>query len=150
LDLTGYRDESLPAVAQTSEERSMVAESHVEDAADESAALITITPAAAEQVRLVLAQQAQPDAAVRVFIAGRSCSGFQYGMALAGGPDADDVLVEQGGIRLIVDQVSAPLLQGARIDFVDTVMQRGFTIISAGTESGGGGCACGRGGCGCH
>jgi iron-sulfur cluster assembly accessory protein len=110
--------------------------------------LITVTPAAAEQVKSVLAERSRPDAALRLFIAGKTCSGFQYGMALAEGPDADDILIEQHGVRFIVDQVSAPFLSGAQVDFVDDVMQKGFTIANP-NATGGGGCGCGNGGGGC-
>ena len=115
----------------------------------EGASLISVTPAAAEQVKLVLEERDRPTAALRIFIAGRTCSGFQYGMSLADGPDADDVLIEQHGVRFIVDNVSAPFLSGAEVDFVDTVMQKGFTISNPNAAGEGGGCACGRGGGGC-
>jgi iron-sulfur cluster assembly accessory protein len=115
-------------------------------------ALIALTPVAVEQVRRVLREQGRDDAAVRVYIAGRTESGFQYGLALADGPDADDLLVEQDGLRLVVDLVSAPLLHGARLDFVDAGGRRGFAVIGAGSGAqggcAGGGCSCGRGGCG--
>src|SRR5438552_5292441 len=105
--------------------------------------LLTVTAAAAEQVRQVLAERERPNAALRLFIAGRSGAGFQYGMSLADGPDADDITIEQHGVRLIVDNVSAPFLSGAEIDFVDSVMQKGFTITNPNAAQGGGGCACG-------
>lgn len=110
--------------------------------------LVNVSPAAAEQVKQVLAERERPGAVLRLFISGRTCSGFQYGMALADGPDADDITIEQHGVRLIVDNVSAPFLSGAEIDFVDTVMQKGFTITNP-NNTGGGGCACGGGGCNC-
>ena len=110
--------------------------------------LISVTPAAAEQVKLVLAERNRSDAALRLFIAGKTCSGFQYGMALADGPEADDIAIEQHGVRFIVDEVSAPFLSGAQVDFIDGVMQKGFTITNpnASGGGGGGGCACGGGG----
>ena len=111
--------------------------------------LVTVTPAAAEQVKQVLTERAKPEAALRLFIAGKTCSGFQYGMAIADGPESDDITIEQNGVRLIVDEVSAPFLSGAQIDFVDDVMQKGFTISNPNAAAGGGGCACGGGGCGC-
>lgn len=129
----------------------MVAQGEINsDSAAVDAALIAVTPAAAAQVKLVLEERDRPGAALRIFIAGRTCSGFQYGMALADGPDADDVLIEQHGVRFIVDNVSAPFLSGAAVDFIDTVMQKGFTITNPNaTNEDGGGCACGRGGGGC-
>jgi iron-sulfur cluster assembly protein len=110
------------------------------------AGLITITPAAAAQVKAVLAERQRPDAALRIFIAGRTCSGFQYGMALADGPDEDDILVEDQGVRFVIDNVSAPFLSGAQVDFIETEMARGFTINN---PNAGGGCGCGGGGCSC-
>jgi iron-sulfur cluster insertion protein len=119
---------------------------------DQAAALITITPVAVEQVRRVLHEQGRDHAAVRVYIAGRTDSGFQYGLALAEGPDGDDLLVEQDGLRVVVDLVSAPLLHGARLDYVDAGGRRGFAVVGAGSGApggcAGGGCSCGRGGCG--
>jgi iron-sulfur cluster assembly accessory protein len=116
--------------------------------------LVTVTPAAALQLRSVLNAQQRDGAAVRVYIAGRGSSGFQFGLALADEPDADDLLVETAGVRLVVDLVSAPLLNGARIDYIDGGSQRGFAVLVAGSGSNGGcgggagGCSCGRGGCG--
>lgn len=128
----------------------MVAQGDVKIAAE---TLITVTPAAAEQVKLVLSERQKSDAVLRLFIAGKSCNGFQYGMAIADSPEADDVLIEQHGIRFIVDEVSAPFLSGAEVDFVDDVMQKGFTISNPNAGGGGGcggGCSCGSGGCGSH
>lgn len=115
------------------------------------ASLITVTPAAAEQVRAVLAERQRPDGVLRIFISGKTCSGFQYGMALADAPDADDVTIETQGIRFIVDNVSAPFLSGAQVDFIDNVTEKGFTISNPNAAAGGsgGGCGCGGGGCGC-
>ena len=110
--------------------------------------LITVTPLAAEQVKAVLTERQRPNAVLRIFIAGKSCSGFNYGMTLADGPDADDILIEDQGVRFIVDTVSAPFLSGAQVDFIDTLTHRGFTITNPNAESGGG-CGCGGGGCGC-
>ena len=115
-----------------------------------STGLITVTPAAAEQVKSVLSERARPDAVLRIFIAGKTCSGFNYGMTLADGPDADDILIEEQGVRFIVDTVSAPFLSGAQVDFIDTLTHRGFTISNPNAGSGGGcGCGNGGGGCGC-
>jgi len=112
--------------------------------------LISVTPLAAEQVKAVLSERDRPDAVLRIFIAGKTCSGFSYGMTLADGPDDDDILIEEQGVRFIVDNVSAPFLSGAQVDFIDTLTHRGFTIVNPNASSGGGcGCGNGGGGCGC-
>ena len=51
-----------------------------------------------------------------------------------------DLIVDFGGVRLTVDRMSAPYLQGASIDFVDTIEKHGFTIDN---PNAGGSCACG-------
>jgi iron-sulfur cluster assembly protein len=65
--------------------------------------------------------------ALRVFIAGVGCSGFQYGMAFDDAPRAVDTVFEQCGLRMVVDPQSAPYLAGAHIDYVDGP-QSGFQI----------------------
>ncbi|HZQ36794.1 MAG TPA: iron-sulfur cluster assembly accessory protein [Dehalococcoidia bacterium] len=111
-------------------------------------ALFQVTPAAAARARELLAARGRAGATLRVFIAGRHGNGFQYGLALAGEPDADDLTIAAGEVRFIVDLVSAPFLSGATIDYVDEPLQQGF-VIGGPAPRAGGGCACGRGGCGC-
>ncbi len=110
--------------------------------------LFHVTPAAAARARELLAARGRPDGTLRLFIAGRHAHGFQYGLALAGEPDADDLTVCVDGVRFIVDLVSAPFLSGATIDYAEDDLQQGF-VISGPAPRAGGGCACGRGGCGC-
>lgn len=79
-------------------------------------------------------------AALRVFVAGGGCSGYQYGMALAREPDAEDLVIDSNGIRIVVDPDSAPLLEGAEIDYSDDLMKAGFTIFNPNATKS---CACG-------
>jgi iron-sulfur cluster assembly protein len=63
----------------------------------------------------------------------------------------DDIVTETGGIRLLVDSESAPLMEGVQIDYIDDLMRSGFVITNPNMTAGGcgsGGCACG-GQCGC-
>jgi iron-sulfur cluster assembly protein len=79
-------------------------------------------------------------AALRVFVVGGGCSGYQYGMAIAKQPDEEDLVVEHDGLKLVVDPESAPLLEGAEIDYVDDLMKAGFTIHNPNAVQS---CACG-------
>ena len=90
--------------------------------------MITVTPEAVEQVKTLLAQQDQPDMALRVYVSPGGCSGFSYGMGFDDQHGADDQVVEQDGIRVMVDPYSAQYLAGAEIDFVDSLMGGGFTV----------------------
>jgi iron-sulfur cluster assembly protein len=102
--------------------------------------MISITDKAAEKVKALLVEKEAQEGALRVFVAGGGCSGYQYGMALAQEAEEDDLILEQAGIRLVVDPESAPLLQGAEIDYVEDIMKSGFTIFNPNAVKS---CACG-------
>jgi iron-sulfur cluster assembly accessory protein len=102
---------------------------------------ITLTEAAAEAVRGLLEEREVPDHALRVFVAGGGCSGYQYGMALEGEPRETDHLFDQHGVRVVVDEVSMGYLKGAHIDFVNEVMGSGFKIDNPNATSS---CGCGH------
>lgn len=105
--------------------------------------LLTVTPEALEQLREVLSQEAAPGLSLRVFV-----QGSRAAMALDDTEREDDVVMEFDGLKVLVDEVSAPYLAGAIIGFQDSLMERGFTIENANLPQSGGGCACG-GNCGC-
>ena len=66
--------------------------------------------------------------ALRLFISGGGCSGFQYGMALEAETRETDFEFANHGVRVVVDEVSMDYLQGARIDYVEDIMGSGFKI----------------------
>ncbi len=105
------------------------------------AAMITVTDAAAERARTLLDQKRMPGGALRVFVVGGGCSGYQYGMALAEGPEEGDAVVLHNGVKVVVDEDSARMLSGSEIDFVDDIMKSGFTIFNPNAVKG---CACGN------
>jgi len=89
---------------------------------------ITMTPTAVEAVRDLLEKRNLKDYALRVFISGGGCSGFQYGMALENNIREEDITSEYDGIKVVVDDVSIEYLHGATVDFVDTPQGAGFKI----------------------
>ena len=102
--------------------------------------LVNITDAAAEKAKALLEARELPEGALRVFVAGGGCSGYQYGMALARSTEEDDIIIEQSGVRIVVDPESAQYLQGAEIDYVDDIMKSGFSIFNPNATKS---CACG-------
>ncbi|MEO0562379.1 MAG: iron-sulfur cluster assembly accessory protein, partial [Chloroflexota bacterium] len=91
--------------------------------------LMTVTPRAAATISNLLEQREIPNHALRVFVSGGGCSGMQYGMAFEAEPrETDRVVVAQNGVKLIVDPTSLMYLEGATIDFVDSLMGGGFRI----------------------
>ncbi len=92
--------------------------------------VVTLTEAGANAVRSLLEKRnLTPDEyALRVFIQGGGCSGFQYGMALEGQPRDTDFSFEYHGVRILVDEVSMDYLRGAVVDYVEDIMGSGFKI----------------------
>jgi iron-sulfur cluster assembly protein len=101
--------------------------------------MVTLTQGAADKLKSLMAEKGREDLAVRVFIKAGGCSGFTYGMALDE-PKADDNVVESEGVRVVIDPMSARYLQGAEIDYVDSLMGSGFKIHNPNAVST---CGCG-------
>lgn len=104
--------------------------------------MVELTPLAAEKLSGLLSQS-PAQRFLRVYVAGRSCCGTQYGLALDESRLPDDAIVRREGIEIAVDPDSLPHVAGATIDFVDAVAGGGFTVRNPNAEAGGG-CACGR------
>src|SRR6476661_8788238 len=102
--------------------------------------MVVITDKAAEKAKALLISRELPEGALRVFVAGGGCSGYQYGMALARSAEEDDIVLEQSGVRILVDPESAQHLKGAEIDYVDDIMKSGFSIYNPNATKS---CACG-------
>jgi iron-sulfur cluster assembly protein len=103
--------------------------------------MVTITEKAASKAKDMFEEKGiAGEAALRVFVVGGGCSGYQYGMAIAKDLEEDDLVFEHAGVKLVLDPDSAPLLEGAEIDYVDDLMKSGFTIHNPNAVSS---CACG-------
>lgn len=122
-------------------------------------AQITLTASAADAVRELLAKRNLDGYALRVFVSGGGCSGFQYGMALEGNVRENDLTFDQYGVKVVIDEISINYLSGATIDYVDELMGSGFKIENPNAVSS---CGCGSSfrtkddqgseasACGCH
>jgi iron-sulfur cluster assembly accessory protein len=100
---------------------------------------ITLTDRAASRIREILA--AEPGkSALRIAVNGGGCSGFQYEFKLAEDAAEDDLVIERGGVRALVDPVSQGFLEGSEIDFVDDLMGQSFRIRNPNATSS---CGCG-------
>ena len=90
--------------------------------------MIQVTPSAVQQLRTLLeAQPAGTQKGLRVQVAKGGCSGMHYEMTLDESRDGD-AIVEQDGVRFLVDSESATYLQGATLDFRDGLTGVGFHI----------------------
>jgi iron-sulfur cluster assembly protein len=101
---------------------------------------MTLTASAAEKIKQLLAEEEDVNV-LRVAIQGGGCSGFQYGLGFDRGPQEGDVEFSMHGVDVVVDPFSAPYLQGAEIDYVDTIQSAGFAINNPNATSS---CGCGH------
>lgn len=103
--------------------------------------MVTVTPSAAQKLLGVLAEKNLTDHGLRVFISGGGCSGFQYGMAFESKSEEDDFVFDANGVRIFLDSASAMYLEGATVDYVDSLMGGGFRIENPNATTS---CACGQ------
>lgn len=134
----------------------------------ETTPVLSVTPTATGIIQSLLEQRELDPAeyALRVFVAGGGCSGLSYGMAIENNIGEFDSIVDlENGIRVVIDATSLMYMQGAVIDYVDSLMGGGFRIdnpmavSSCGcghsfraddnaSDSADEGCGCGGGSCG--
>jgi iron-sulfur cluster assembly protein len=108
----------------------------------EETALVTLTQTAADKLLAIMNEKGLGNShALRVFVSGGGCSGMQYGMTFENNPRPVDTLFEQRGLRVVVDPRSLPYLEGANIDYVDSLMGGGFQIENPNAVSS---CGCGQ------
>jgi iron-sulfur cluster assembly protein len=103
--------------------------------------MITLSERAAAEIKGLLEKQETPNALLRVFVAGGGCSGLQYGMSLEEEAMEGDEHLESSGVKVVVDPRSFPYLEGAEIDYVDSMMGGGFKIDNPNAKSS---CGCGH------
>lgn len=101
---------------------------------------ISLTDKAANRLKEIIAAKGE-NLALRVMVRPGGCSGYEYGMALERNPRPDDNVTEMDGLKVVVDPRSVDLLDGASIDFVDSLMGGGFAINNPNASSS---CGCGQ------
>ena len=113
--------------------------------------MINISSIAAEKLREILVEQGEEGSSLRVMVMPSPNGGAQYMLALEQEAKSDDMVVRTEGVSILIDSDSAPLMEGAEIDYMDGLMKSGFVINNPNIESGGcgAGCGCGSGGEGC-
>jgi iron-sulfur cluster assembly protein len=102
--------------------------------------LMTVTESAATKIKQLMAEE-QDVNVLRVAIQGGGCSGFQYGLGFDRGAVEGDLEFEMHGVQVVVDPFSAPYLDGAEIDYVDSIEASGFAINNPNAVSS---CGCGH------
>ena len=77
----------------------------------------------------------------RIMISGGGCSGFQYGFSLDHQSNEDDHIFEENGVKVVVDEASLPLVEGAQIDYIEELIGASFVVKNPNASSS---CGCGN------
>ena len=94
----------------------------------EQTAPLDFSDSAARKVRELVLADGNPELKLRVYITGGGCSGFQYGFTFDEKADDDDIRVERDGVELLVDPLSFQYLEGAEIDYSESLQGASFVI----------------------
>lgn len=103
--------------------------------------LVSITEQVAQKVKKFIAKEGKTNGALRLYVTGGGCSGLTYGLALEENASEDDHVLEEHGLRVLVDPFSAKYVKGSVIDYVESLQGAGFKIDNPNVVST---CACGH------
>ena len=98
--------------------------------------MLTITASAINKVRDLLVEEKLPsNSALRMFVQGGGCSGYQYGFAFDEEIAEDDFVTENEGVKVVVDMISSQYLQGATLDYKEEKFNSQFVISNPNAKS---------------
>ena len=102
--------------------------------------MITLTESAQKAVRRFIQGADTPVSGLRLAVLGGGCSGLQYSLNLVAEKEAEDLEVSCGPVTVFVDPLSAPLLKGVTVDFLDGLDGSGFKFVNPNATNS---CGCG-------
>ncbi len=91
---------------------------------------LSLSDLAVEKVKETMAKEGKPEGGLRVSVVGGGCSGFQYSLGFDAAPREDDIIVEQGGVKLFVDPTSLQYVHGTMLDYVNGLHGAGFRFVN--------------------
>ena len=102
---------------------------------------MTITDAAADRVKSLLDKRGKPSAGVRIGVKTKGCSGLSYSLEYADEAGRFDEVVEDKGVRVLIDPKAVMFVLGTEMDYVEEKMQSGFVFRNPNEK---GRCGCGE------
>ncbi len=102
--------------------------------------LITMTEKAAEKAKEFMKEDKDAPEYLRVYVQGGGCSGLSYGMGFEKNKDEEDIVIEQYGIKLLVDPCSLDSLKGTELDYIEGLNEAGFKFNNPNVTKN---CSCG-------
>jgi len=102
--------------------------------------MVTVKENAIKKIKEILAEENNPNINLRIFVQGGGCSGFQYGFTLDESVTDDDFVLDLDGVKLLVDSMSNQYLEGAEVDYTESLAGSQFAIRNPNATSQ---CGCG-------
>jgi iron-sulfur cluster assembly protein len=102
---------------------------------------MTITDAAAERVKNMLAKRGKPSVGIRIGVRSKGCSGMSYTLEYADEKSPFDEIVEDKGVTVLIDPKATMFILGTEMDYVEEKMQSGFVFRNPNEK---GRCGCGE------
>ncbi len=102
---------------------------------------ISFSDAAARKVAALIAEEGDEALNLRVFVTGGGCSGFSYGFTFDDEIAEDDAVIENNGVKMVVDALSYQYLLGAEVNYLEDLQGSRFTVENPNASST---CGCGN------
>ncbi|MCH7518049.1 MAG: iron-sulfur cluster insertion protein ErpA [Candidatus Dadabacteria bacterium] len=102
--------------------------------------MFSVTTKAVEEIKKLLVEENIPDAVLRVRVVPGGCSGFSYEMGFDDEIDKSDEIIEADGVRVAIDELSYPYIEGGVLDYNNGLNGTGFSISNPNAT---GTCGCG-------
>jgi len=102
--------------------------------------MLEVTEKAAAEIKNLLEREDMPEGVLRVRIIPGGCSGYTYEMGFDDVTEESDKVIENYGVKVVVDEISVPFLNGAVLDYQDGLQGQGFQISNPNATST---CGCG-------
>jgi iron-sulfur cluster assembly accessory protein len=102
--------------------------------------MFTVTEMAAKEIQALISKYNNPSLGLRVKVLAGGCSGYSYDLAFDDQVQENDMIFESYGVKVMIDDRSIKVLEGTQLDFVDTMLGRGFTFTNPNAKST---CGCG-------
>jgi len=106
----------------------------------EQTQLVKMAPGAIAKIKELIAEENNPNLKLRMFVSGGGCSGMQYGFTFEEEVNEDDFNLEFDGIHLLIDAMSSQYLQGAEVDYTESLQGSQFSIKNPNAQTS---CGCG-------
>ena len=107
---------------------------------DQKTKILALTDNAAEKVKALMAQEGEEDLALRVGVRPGGCSGFQYSIYFDDEINDDDEVLQEKGVKVLIDAMSVPYIMGSEFDYVEDLMNACFAVNNPNVQCG---CGCG-------